>query len=138
MRRRQFITLLSGSACSCFIFAGAASLLLLNGCAELEAQKQQQKMQNALSQWIGRSIADYVAVKGAPQLDFDVGKGKKSFQWVLTGQAPAAGAVLSSGIVVARPAQTLTCRVTFTAVAEKPAPTFADWRIETYQWGGDC
>jgi len=110
----------------------------LQGCAELETAKQQQKMDSALSPYIGRSIAEYVGARGPPQFEYEIGKNKKSFQWVITGQSAAGGAVLSGGVVVARPAQTLICRVTFAATSDKPAPTYADWKIESFQWAGAC
>ena len=68
------------------IRAGAiiASSILLFGCAE---ETQRNKMEAALSPWVGRSIADYVLSRGPPTNTVNLGPDKRGFQWVLTGVA---------------------------------------------------
>ena len=118
------------------IIAALALALTLAGCAS-EQQQQQQKMAASLDPYIGQSIAAYVGVRGPPQAVIDLDKNKKMFQWLMTAQS-AAVAVPINGIIVARPSQQLECRVSMTAMTDRPNPTLADWIIAGYQWAGSC
>ena len=104
-----------------------ASSISLLGC---EAQMQQNKMEAALSPWVGRSIADYVLSRGPPTNTVNLGPDKRGFQWVLTGVAP--------GGVVPVPPRQQTCVISFEAETRSANPALADWTITNWRWNGAC
>ncbi len=90
-----------------------------------------------LNQFIGRSIADYVIVKGPPSSATDLSPTKRLFRWVFTGQS-VGGVVPVGGAIVAVPSRQLQCTVSFVANASKPNPSLQDWAVESYSWDGAC
>ena len=104
---------------------------------ELQLQQQQSKMTADLSQFVGRSIADFVIVKGPPTSTIDINPTKRLFRWVFTGQS-IGGAVPVGGAVVAIPSRQLQCTVSFVANTSKSQPSLQDWTVESYSWDGSC
>lgn len=104
---------------------------------ELQREQQQSKMSADLNQFIGRSIADYVIVKGPPSSATDLSPTKRLFRWVFTGQS-VGGVVPVGGAIVAVPSRQLQCTVSFVANASKPNPSLQDWAVESYSWDGAC
>jgi hypothetical protein len=106
----------------------------LLGCA---AQQQTTRMETALSPWVGRSIADFVAERGPPTTNIDLGGNKRAFQWQVTRQTP--GAVVSlAGSLITVPSREESCMVSLVASSGKTAPTLSDWMIERWSWNGAC
>ena len=118
------------------IRAGAiiASSILLFGCAE---ETQRNKMEAALSPWVGRSIADYVLSRGPPTNTVNLGPNKRGFQWVLTGVAPGGVAPIGGALITVPPRQQ-TCTVSFEAETRSANPALADWTITNWRWNGAC
>lgn len=115
-------------------FMGLA--LLATGCAS-GLDRQQSKMFDALSPFVGKTIADYELSKGQPENVIELGPNRRGFQWRFGGQSP--GAVLPiGGAIVAVPPRQLECRVTLTASSSKANPNTYDWIIESYRWDGSC
>jgi hypothetical protein len=115
-------------------FAVMASAVAVGGCA---AQIQAKKMDTALTPYVGKSIADYALDRGPPTNTIDMGGNKRGFQWVITGQSPAAVVPLN-GALIAVPSHQQTCTVSLVASTTKPSPALSDWIIESWRWNGDC
>ena len=115
-------------------FLGLSACLLFGGCAQ---QSQANKMEAALTPYVGRSIAEYVLDHGAPTTTLDMGTNKRAFQWQITGQSP--GAIIPiGGSLVAVPPRQQTCMVSLIASTTKPSPLMSDWVIESWRWNGAC
>jgi len=112
-----------------------ASAVAVGGCA---AQLQTNKMEKALSPYAGRSIADFALDYGPPANTIDLGTNKRGFQWVKTGQSPAAVLPLSTGALIGVPSHLQTCTVSLVASTIKPSPALSDWIIESWRWNGEC
>jgi hypothetical protein len=110
--------------------------VVLLGCASAEKQ-QMTKMETALSPWVGRSIADYVAERGPPTTSIDLGGNKRAFQWQMTRQTPGAVVPLA-GSLIAVPSREESCMVSLVASSSKSAPSLSDWIIERWSWNGAC
>jgi hypothetical protein len=119
------------------LFSYIVTLCLLSGCVADQQAIQATKMRDALTPYIGRSIADYVVDRGPPTTTVDLGGNKRAFQWQISGQT--AGAVVPiSGALIAVPPRQQTCMVSLVASARKQSPALSDWIIEDWRWNGAC
>lgn len=98
---------------------------------------RQQELQQTFDTWIGHPVSDYALRFGPPNSSFDLGPKQRAFQWQLTGQTPGIAAPIG-GMMVYRPPQQTVCMVSFSASADKSAPTLADWVIYSWQYQGVC
>jgi hypothetical protein len=115
---------------------GISACFALAGCVSA-AQQQATKMEAALNPWMGRSVADYVVQRGPPTNNIDLGANRRTFQWQMTRQTPAAIVPLS-GTLIAVPSRQESCLVSLVAKSNTPAPTLSDWIIERWSWNGAC
>jgi hypothetical protein len=99
--------------------------------------RKQGRMEQALSRYVGRPVSEYILDRGPPTSTFEIGPGKKGFQWRIAGQT--VGAVVPvSGMLVAVPPKEETCMVSLIASARKPFPAMSDWIVESWRWNGAC
>jgi hypothetical protein len=109
-------------------------LPILSGC--MTAQ-QHNRMAGALDQYIGQSVASYVADRGEPTSSVKLGDHESAFRWVITGQG--AGAIVPIGTaLVAVPPRQIVCSVSLTASTTAAVPEYKDWIITSYKWEGAC
>jgi hypothetical protein len=119
------------------LFVILALSATLTGCAAYRAQNQQRKMEAALSPYAGRSIADYVVQRGAPQSSVALNETTRMFTWEMYGSS--AGVIVPiNGMLISRPPQTLSCSVNMIAKTTKKNPTLSDWIISGWRWSGAC
>lgn len=104
----------------------------LAGCVTAE-----EKLRNNLNTWIGVPVSAYALQNGPPASSFDMGGGKRAFQWAWYGQGPGMIMPMGGRAVVLPPQQTK-CQISFIAWTNKPDPGLADWIIETWRWDGNC
>lgn len=114
----------------------AICILSVAACASREEQ-QQEKMQASLSRWANHSIAEYALNYGPPTANFEMGAGRRAFQWQITGQT-AGAAIPINGMLIYRAPQQTSCMVSFVASTTSKAPTLADWMIGEWSWQGNC
>jgi hypothetical protein len=119
------------------LFGCIVMFCLLSSCIADQQAIQATRMRDALTPYIGRSIADYVVDRGPPTTTVDLGGNKRAFRWQITGQT--AGAVVPiSGALIAVPPRQQTCMVSLVASAAKQSPALSDWIIEDWRWNGAC
>jgi len=113
----------------------------LGSCASPQQQRQEQ-LKQTMDTWLGHSIADYALRFGPPLSSFDMGNGRRAFQWQATGQTPGV-AVPISGMLIYRAPQQTSCMVSFVAsnkwgTAVAPSSALPDWIIEQWSYQGNC
>ena len=79
-----------------------------------------QELKAKFQTWVGHSIAEVALKAGPPQAAFDIGRNRKTFQWV------------NATVFNER------CVVSFMATPARQPPTLADWIIDNYAWSGYC
>jgi hypothetical protein len=87
---------------------------------------------------IGKAIADYALDHGPPTDTIDIGGNKRGFQWVITGQSPAAIVPLS-GALIAVPSHQQICTASLVASTTKAVSGIV--RLDNRRlarWNGTC
>lgn len=110
----------------------AAACLLLASCAS-----RQEELQKTMDSWVGRPISEYALRFGPPASNFDMGTGRRAFQWQAFGLTPGVAAPIG-GMMVYRAPQQTSCMVSLVASTSAKAPTLADWTIEQWTYQGTC
>ena len=113
--------------------------IILSACAPFQSQAptQQERMNIALSAWVGKSIAEHSAAKGNPTEIIKLNDTEAAFRWIITRQGPG-GVMPIGGMMAVLPSQQLTCVVRFDAKTTKKQPELKDWIIMRHHWEGYC
>jgi hypothetical protein len=99
---------------------------------------QQQRMEKVLNSYTGRSIAEFVADRGAPTSAVKLSDHEAAFRWVITGTNPG-GVVAGGGSLIVIPARQQECDVTLRAVTQSSGQVaWKDWIIQSWNWRGAC
>src|SRR6478752_7372091 len=93
-----------------FLFI-ACLMLSLSGCATLRSTN------NELDSYVGRSVSEVAGKLGPPTTKFDLGDGRRSFDWENYGG----------------------CNYSVIANTRTPgSPSLADWKVESWQQTAGC
>ena len=93
-----------------FLFI-ACLMLSLSGCATLRSTN------NELDSYVGRSVSEVAGKLGPPTTKFDLGDGRRSFDWENYGG----------------------CNYSVIANTRTPgSPSLADWKVESWQQTAAC
>ena len=111
-------------------------IVFLTACAATREQKTAE-IEQSLAAAHGKGLGPAVAGLGPPHSTFELGKGRRGFQWVMTSQRPGMIMPIGNSLMVAPPQATI-CRITFTAITKSRNPGLNDWIIDGHAWAGRC
>jgi hypothetical protein len=106
--------------------------LLLTACAT-----RQEELNKQMDTWLGHPIAEYALRFGPPLGTFEMGNGRRAFQWQSNGQTPGV-AVPINGMMIYRPPQQTSCMISFVASTSAASPSLSDWIIREWSYQGNC
>lgn len=88
--------------------------------------------------YIGRSVAEYAAVHGAPASAVMLSDRESMFRWDTI--EDSLGQAIGSGVIVAtaQPPVPALCTVRLTATTRSPNPELKDWTIQSTNRQGPC
>jgi hypothetical protein len=98
---------------------------------------RQERMANALDEFVGESVASFVALHGEPTSFVKTGDNEAAFRWVITG--PGVGGIVPIGnSLVVVPAGQRVCTIVLTAASKAKNPEYKDWAVTRWHWEGAC
>jgi len=92
-------------------------------------------MESALASYVGRSVADFALEHGPPRSSVSMGANRRGFAWVVTGKTTASTMPIT-GFPMSSPQ--LSCNVSLIAATAEASPELSDWKIESWNWDGNC
>lgn len=116
----------------CTIFLTCSTL---SGCATTGIPSQA-VAESDLAAWIGKPVAAYAAINGAPTSSIAVDDKVTAFRWVTNGTSVGAVVPVGSNVIVAPP-RTVECTVVFYAAPRSAgAKELRDFTITSYAADG--